>query len=172
MPYHLEYAKTGRSKCKGPKTLCHSEDRSIKAGELRFGVEVESSAFTGVSWKHWTCVTKQVITNMHDKLSGPEDIQGWEDLREEDKENVKEAWETGEVSRPEKPQETEASEETEAKKTEGKKTKKTSRKKASKEEEKTETKSQAGRKRKSEATSKDKEEQPKRKSQRKTTKKD
>ncbi|KAG0186293.1 hypothetical protein DFQ28_008059 [Apophysomyces sp. BC1034] len=175
MSYQLEYAKTGRSKCKGPKALCQSVDRSIKVGELRFGVQVDSGAFKGVTWKHWTCVTKQVIANMHTKLSGPEEIEGWDDLRTEDKQRVEEAWESGEVARPEKSEKSEETEETkekEEKRTEETKPKKSTRKsaKASAKEEESEPKTQTGRKRKSSEKPKDEEKRPK-KSQRKTAKK-
>ncbi|KAL0079014.1 hypothetical protein F4703DRAFT_1742099, partial [Phycomyces blakesleeanus] len=95
--------QSNRSKCKGPKTLCHREDRTIRVSELRMGVEVESGKYTGTSWKHWTCVTPKVIENMKASLSDPSEIEGWDSLREEDVEKIEKAWEDGEIPEEDRP---------------------------------------------------------------------
>ncbi|KAI8985139.1 hypothetical protein BDB01DRAFT_850195 [Pilobolus umbonatus] len=100
MSYIIEYAKSGRSRCRGPIALCHSSNHTISKDELRLGVEVEN--IKGVSWKHWTCVSPEVLSNMKESLSTPDIMKGWENLKEEDKEKIKEAWELGDI--PNRPQ--------------------------------------------------------------------
>ncbi|KAI8575471.1 hypothetical protein K450DRAFT_261618 [Umbelopsis ramanniana AG] len=104
MPYHIEYAKSGRSKCKGPKKTCQSEDRSIKSGDLRLGSEIEGGQFTGVAWRHWKCTTPKVLENLQSLDSVEEDLIGFSDLHEEDQERVKTALEEGHVSESEEPE--------------------------------------------------------------------
>lgn len=41
------------------------------------------------------CVTPAILRNIKDKLNGPDDIDGYEDLRPEDQEKVQKAWEEG-----------------------------------------------------------------------------
>ncbi|KAH8547659.1 hypothetical protein BGW37DRAFT_226400 [Umbelopsis sp. PMI_123] len=104
MPYHIEYAKSKRSKCKGPKKTCPSEDRSIQAGDLRLGSEIESSQFTGVAWRHWKCTTPKVLQNLVALDNLEEDLVGFNELHEEDQERVKKAIEEGHVSESEEPE--------------------------------------------------------------------
>lgn len=59
---------------------------------------------------HRTCVTPKVIENMKDALSGPEEIEGFEDLRDGDADKVRRAWEAGEVPEEDRPQKEETNE--------------------------------------------------------------
>lgn len=127
MPYHIEYAKSGRAKCKGPKKTCPSEDRSIKGGDLRLGSEIESTGFTGVAWRHWKCTTPKVLEHLSG-LDSLEDLVGFSELHEEDQERVRKAVEEGHVS------ETEGDDEEEKKEEEKPKAKPKASKKASKKE--------------------------------------
>ncbi|KAG1041717.1 hypothetical protein G6F43_012051 [Rhizopus delemar] len=73
----------------------------VTKGELRLGVEVEQ--FHGITWRHWACCTPQVIRNMHTALSGPEELNGWDELREDDQERIRRTWEEGKIPDNEKP---------------------------------------------------------------------
>ncbi|ORE02771.1 zf-PARP-domain-containing protein [Rhizopus microsporus var. microsporus] len=99
MGYIIE---SDRSHCRGPITICPSPDRRIEKGELRLGVEVER--FQGITWRHWTCCTSEVISNMKNALSSPEAMGGWNELREDDKERIRRAWEEGDIPNIEKPE--------------------------------------------------------------------
>lgn len=50
------------------------------------------------AWRHWGCTTPKIITNMQAKFSNPDDLDGFEDLKEEDQERVRRAWEEGRVA--------------------------------------------------------------------------
>jgi flagellar biosynthesis GTPase FlhF len=50
------------------------------------------------AWRHWGCTTPKIITNMKEKFSSAEDLDGFEDLKEEDQERVRHAWEEGRVA--------------------------------------------------------------------------
>ncbi|KAI8080588.1 hypothetical protein BDF21DRAFT_419308 [Thamnidium elegans] len=104
MSYRLEYAKSDRSACNGPKSSCPSEDYNIAKGELRLGVEVLN--IHGIKWRHWYCTTPKVIENMKSDFSDPSEINGWQDLRPEDQERVQRAWEEGEIPENERPEST------------------------------------------------------------------
>jgi len=137
MPYHIEYAKSGRAKCKGPKKTCPSPYRDIQSGELRLGSEIESTGFTGTAWRHWKCTTAKVLENLATLDNIEEDMVGFSELHDEDKERVKKAIEEGQVS------ETEGNDEKEEKKAEPKAKAKPRAKAKAKPEAKPEASSQA-----------------------------
>ncbi|OSD02708.1 zf-PARP-domain-containing protein [Trametes coccinea BRFM310] len=93
--YRLEYAKQARAKCTGPKPC---KGTKIEKGELRFGSLVDFRGNTSFQWRHWGCVTPKIINNMKDKLGEVEELDGFEELEEEDQERVKKAWEEGHVA--------------------------------------------------------------------------
>ncbi|CAM0140709.1 unnamed protein product [Umbelopsis sp. WA50703] len=133
MPYHIEYAKSSRAKCKGPKKTCPVEDRKIQGGELRLGSEIEGEGYTGVAWRHWydaeqsvnaiittqqtitfcfrKCTTPKVLQNLAALENIEEDLIGFTELHDEDQERVKTALEEGHVSESEEPEEDEKKEE-------------------------------------------------------------
>lgn len=41
------------------------------------------------------CVTPALLKNIKEKLNGPDDIDGYEDLTADDQKKVEKAWETG-----------------------------------------------------------------------------
>ncbi|KAI7900063.1 uncharacterized protein BX663DRAFT_563509 [Cokeromyces recurvatus] len=102
MSYHIEYAKSDRSSCAGPKDICPAKDKTIDKGELRFGVEVPH--LHGVTWRHWTCITETVVSNMKKAVSSPEEIKGFDEIREEDQERIRRTWEEGHVPDNEQPE--------------------------------------------------------------------
>ncbi|KAI0634798.1 poly polymerase and DNA-ligase Zn-finger region-domain-containing protein [Trametes polyzona] len=93
--YRLEYASSGRSKCNGPKPC---KGTAIGKGELRFGSVVDFRGNTSFSWRHWGCVTSKIISNMKNAFDEADELDGFEDLKEEDQERVKKAWEEGHVA--------------------------------------------------------------------------
>lgn len=87
----------------------------IGKGELRFGTLVDIMGKTSLcvllchseiprsnilcsQWRHWGCVTSRILTNaknIHDEAS---DVDGFEDLNDEDQGRVSKAWEEGHVA--------------------------------------------------------------------------
>ncbi|XP_057662049.1 poly [ADP-ribose] polymerase [Diorhabda carinulata] len=79
LPYLAEYAKSGRSSCKGCKT-------SINQGSLRLAVMVQSPHFDGKQprWFHFSCFFQKQRPKTID------DIEHFEALRVEDQDKIKE----------------------------------------------------------------------------------
>jgi hypothetical protein len=50
------------------------------------------------AWRHWGCTTKKILENMKKSIDSAEDLDGFEDISEENQEKLKAAWETGEVA--------------------------------------------------------------------------
>ncbi|CAO3666547.1 unnamed protein product [Rhizopus stolonifer] len=57
----------------------------------------------GVIWRHWTCCSDQVFENMRKAMSGPEELNGWNELREDDQERVRRGWNEGSIPDNERP---------------------------------------------------------------------
>ncbi|KAG1441511.1 hypothetical protein G6F56_011449 [Rhizopus delemar] len=72
-----------------------------KFGELRMGADIEK--MKGVIWRHWTCCSDQVFENMRKTISGPEELNGWNELREDDQERVRRGWNEGSIPDNERP---------------------------------------------------------------------
>ncbi|KAG6899853.1 hypothetical protein C0993_006197 [Termitomyces sp. T159_Od127] len=66
--YRLEYASSARAKCKG------------------------------IAWRHWGCTTTKILENMKKSFSSSSELDGYDDLRPEDKAKVDAAWEAGHVA--------------------------------------------------------------------------
>jgi len=92
--YRLEYASSARAKCKGAKPCAGTP---IPKGAMRVGTIVDFRGNTSFAWRHWGCTTPRIITNMKEKFSNPDDLDGFEDLNDEDKERVRRAWDQGHV---------------------------------------------------------------------------
>ncbi|KAK9387266.1 hypothetical protein V1515DRAFT_602368 [Lipomyces mesembrius] len=97
MSYRIENAKQGRAGCKGP--ACKSEGVKIGKGELRLGVFVTIGDNQSWQWRHWSCVTPQVIQNIKTKVeSVPEGLDGYDEISAEDQKRVASALEDGHVA--------------------------------------------------------------------------
>lgn len=57
------------------------------------------------------CTTPKVLANMREAISGPEELDGFDVLRDEDKERIRKAWDEGEISESEKPGDNESEDE-------------------------------------------------------------
>ncbi|KAG2068407.1 zf-PARP-domain-containing protein [Suillus decipiens] len=93
--YRLEYASSARSKCKGPKPCAGSP---IAKGELRVGSVVDFRGNTSYAWRHWGCTTAKIISNMKSQFESADELDGFDDLKDEDKERLRKAWEEGKVA--------------------------------------------------------------------------
>ncbi|KAF9028768.1 zf-PARP-domain-containing protein [Hymenopellis radicata] len=93
--YRFEYATSGRAKCKVVHGMLGT---TIKKDELRFGTTVEFNGNTSFQWRHWGCVTKKVLSNVKESAPNPEDLDGWEDLKQEDKDKITKAYDEGHVA--------------------------------------------------------------------------
>ena len=50
------------------------------------------------AWRHWGCVTPKIIENVKKSFEDADGLDGFEDLKEEDQEKLKAAWEAGHVA--------------------------------------------------------------------------
>jgi len=78
LPYLSEYAKSGRSSCKGCKT-------NIPQGTLRLAVVFQSAKFDGkmTSWYHFDCFFQK------QRPKGVGDVENFDQLRWDDQEKIK-----------------------------------------------------------------------------------
>ncbi|EJD41721.1 zf-PARP-domain-containing protein, partial [Auricularia subglabra TFB-10046 SS5] len=93
--YRIEYAASGRAKCKGPKPCMGTQ---IEKGAMRLGSLVDIGGHTNFSWKHWGCVTARVLTNIKKSIGEAAELDGYEDLRPGDQAKLDVAWEEGHVA--------------------------------------------------------------------------
>ncbi|KXN91805.1 PARP-type zinc finger-containing protein C2A9.07c [Leucoagaricus sp. SymC.cos] len=93
--YRLEYASSNRAKCKGPKPCSGT---TINKGDLRFGTLVEVRGNQSFAWRHWGCVTPKLIENIKKNFSEASELDGFEDLNDDDKAKVLKAYEDGHVA--------------------------------------------------------------------------
>ena len=95
MAYRVEYARSGRSACKGPIPC---KGTKILKGGLRLGTVIEIHGDTSLAWRHWGCVTDKIITNLRNSIGDPEDLDGVEELNEEDQKRISDAFANGHVA--------------------------------------------------------------------------
>ncbi len=50
------------------------------------------------AWRHWGCVTPKILDNVKKNLSDPNELDGFDELKEEDKAKVIQAWQDGHVA--------------------------------------------------------------------------
>ena len=51
--------------------------------------------FVFVGRRHWGCITPTVFSRLQDEAANPDDVDGFEDLRPEDQERIRKAYEDG-----------------------------------------------------------------------------
>ncbi|TNY19268.1 poly polymerase and DNA-ligase Zn-finger region-domain-containing protein, partial [Rhodotorula diobovata] len=83
----------GTSKCKGPRP-CNGTSH----GSLRCGTAVTINGNSTFAWRHWGCVTAKQFHNMKESFEEAEELDGFEDLKPEDQERVKKAFDVGHVA--------------------------------------------------------------------------
>ncbi|GAA5950459.1 hypothetical protein JCM3765_004555 [Sporobolomyces pararoseus] len=93
MSYRLDYGKRV-CKCKGPKPC---KDSPIEKGSLRCATAVSIAGNTSFQYRHWGCVTEKVLQNLKEAFDEADEIDGFEELKEEDQEKVRKAFAEGHV---------------------------------------------------------------------------
>ncbi|KAH7103764.1 Cullin binding-domain-containing protein [Auriculariales sp. MPI-PUGE-AT-0066] len=93
--YRVEYAKSARAGCKGPKPCLGTK---IGKDELRFGTLVTLKEQTTWTWKHWGCVTARVLTNVKKTIDDPTDLDGYDELQPVDQKKIETAWAEGHIA--------------------------------------------------------------------------
>ncbi|KAI0319442.1 hypothetical protein OF83DRAFT_1110333 [Amylostereum chailletii] len=93
--YRLEYANSNRAKCKGPVPCKGS---TLTKGSLKIGTVVDFQGHTNFAWRHWGCTTPKIVANMKKSFDQAEDLDGFDELEDEDKERIRKAWEDGRVA--------------------------------------------------------------------------
>ncbi|KAH6890945.1 hypothetical protein BKA70DRAFT_1027346, partial [Coprinopsis sp. MPI-PUGE-AT-0042] len=94
--YRIEYAENARAKCKGQRLLYKAEPPFVK-GQIRLGTLVDFHGNTSFAWRHWGCTSRKIIENIKQSLGDAEELDGFENLQDEDKTKVCKAWEEGHV---------------------------------------------------------------------------
>ncbi|KAF9218969.1 zf-PARP-domain-containing protein, partial [Gyrodon lividus] len=93
--YRLDYASSARAKCKGPKPCAGT---TIPKGGLRLGSVVDFRGSTTYVWRHWGCTTPKILSNMKGQFPSADELDGFEDLKDEDKDRVQRAFDEGKVA--------------------------------------------------------------------------
>ncbi|KAF8316801.1 zf-PARP-domain-containing protein [Clavulina sp. PMI_390] len=94
--YRLEIVKKGPlAGCKGPMPC---KGTKLEKGELRFGTQVDYQGKTSWAWRHWGCVTDKVLSNVKEMISEAADLDGYDDIGEENQAKIDKAWEEGHVA--------------------------------------------------------------------------
>ncbi|KAF8323756.1 hypothetical protein DL93DRAFT_2028364, partial [Clavulina sp. PMI_390] len=70
----------------------------IKLGELRFGVEVQLHDEPSWVWRHWGCVTPQVLSNVRALIPKVAELEGYDGIGEENQAKLDKAWEDGRIA--------------------------------------------------------------------------
>ncbi|KAG8525794.1 uncharacterized protein KY384_000554 [Bacidia gigantensis] len=95
--YRLEIASQSRAGCQNGE--CKKAGIKIQKGELRHGVFVTIKDYQSWKWKHWGCVTPQVLEHMKDALEGNYDfLDGYDELPEAEQTRVRMALDDGHVA--------------------------------------------------------------------------
>ncbi|KAF1978667.1 zf-PARP-domain-containing protein, partial [Bimuria novae-zelandiae CBS 107.79] len=77
---------------------CNKAKVKIQKGELRFATQITVQEHTSWKYRHWGCVTPEVIQNWKEENEGdPELIDGYDELSAESKEKVDYALKNGHV---------------------------------------------------------------------------
>ncbi|EIW80341.1 hypothetical protein CONPUDRAFT_27558, partial [Coniophora puteana RWD-64-598 SS2] len=71
---------------------------TIIKGDLRIGSQYSLPEGKAASWRHWGCTTPEVINNIKKALKSADDLEGFEQLRKEDQDRVRDAWLLGKIS--------------------------------------------------------------------------
>lgn len=85
--------------------------RKARCGSVRWSTSRETHRCTSAhvaggplltrvcsSWRHWGCVTPKIINNMKAQFESADELDGFEDLNDEDQERIRKAWEDGHVA--------------------------------------------------------------------------
>ncbi|KAF2843711.1 zf-PARP-domain-containing protein [Patellaria atrata CBS 101060] len=94
--YRIEVSPNNRAGCNN--AACKKDKIKIKKGEIRFGTLVTIMDHTSWQWRHWGCLSPQVIENVNKFIEGDFEIfDGFEELSSDIQEKVRKALEQGHV---------------------------------------------------------------------------
>ncbi|KAL1744568.1 hypothetical protein HDZ31DRAFT_38296 [Schizophyllum fasciatum] len=102
--YRVEYATSSRASCKGDalpqvsRGNSQSSGTRIEKGALRLGSVVDFRGNTSFAWRHWGCTTDKVLANIKEQFPDPSEVDGYDELKDEDKERIATAYEAGHVA--------------------------------------------------------------------------
>ncbi|KAK7203736.1 hypothetical protein BZA70DRAFT_58475 [Myxozyma melibiosi] len=97
MSYRIELASSARAACRS--AWCKTTGEKIQKGELRLGVFVTVGEHQAYQWRHWNCVTPQVMENIKKSLDNlPDDLDGYSELDADKQQEVAKALEDGHIS--------------------------------------------------------------------------
>ncbi|KZT19055.1 hypothetical protein NEOLEDRAFT_1142558 [Neolentinus lepideus HHB14362 ss-1] len=82
----IEYSKSSRAKCHG-RPPCKGSN--IEAGALRYGKVLKSDYGDTVEWRHWGCVTPDILTEL--AVLPVDDVSGLKSLKIEDQHKIRRA---------------------------------------------------------------------------------
>ncbi|KAH7915183.1 SNF2 family N-terminal domain-containing protein [Hygrophoropsis aurantiaca] len=82
--HSIDYSKSARATCKGPAPCTGS---IIAIGSLRYGQVILEDFGATVNWRHWGCVTPDILSNL--ATCNQNDIIGFDNLRPEDQAKVR-----------------------------------------------------------------------------------
>ncbi|KAF8135787.1 SNF2 family N-terminal domain-containing protein [Boletus edulis] len=87
MPAHaIDYSRSTRAVCKGPAPCTGSP---IPVGSLRYGQIAKTEFGETVSWRHWGCVTPNILLSL--AVTDLHSISGFDSIRSEDQKKVRRA---------------------------------------------------------------------------------
>ncbi|KAK7684965.1 hypothetical protein QCA50_011800 [Cerrena zonata] len=88
--FKVEYASSGRSKCK----TCKDQ---IGKDFFRVGDEVEFRGHKSMAWQHWGCTPADLIAKLKRTYTEAESIPGFDEIKEAEQEKIRNAWEADEI---------------------------------------------------------------------------
>ncbi|KAF2863892.1 zf-PARP-domain-containing protein [Piedraia hortae CBS 480.64] len=96
MSYRIEVSPNNRAVCSATK--CKDEKVKITKGEMRHGVMITFKDKQSWKFRHWGCVTPEIIHHWKEASEGNMDlVDGYDELPDDAKEKVKRAFEQGHV---------------------------------------------------------------------------
>ncbi|KAF2653286.1 zf-PARP-domain-containing protein [Lophiostoma macrostomum CBS 122681] len=94
--YRIEISPNNRATCNN--TECKKAGAKLLKGEIRWGTLVTIKEHNSWAWRHWGCVTPQVIANVRDFIDGDKDLlDGYDELPTESQAKIDYALENGHV---------------------------------------------------------------------------
>lgn len=63
-----------------------------------FGAVDSHLCLTNSAWRHWGCVTPKILSSVQNQFSAASELDGFEDLNDDDKARVTQAYEDGHVA--------------------------------------------------------------------------
>ncbi|KAF9456601.1 hypothetical protein BDZ94DRAFT_1177412, partial [Collybia nuda] len=85
------------------------EGLAVSLGSLRLDTVADFTGHPTFEWRHWGCTTPEVIGHMKSLHRRSSDLDGYHDLRHEDKMKIDRVWQDGHVAGEDTPDSTRGS---------------------------------------------------------------